>query len=166
MTLIYTRQAQSFLTPDDGLYKRPPPHQIIPYMVRMSSAIRSTSMANRTGAIKMVQANMNEAWAKIHRALRPYFYNPIGELLAQYPAAPIELPNLDDMPHIHASMHFCLDVLEDLDRLTVLIQADTNATDGADTIFNCWNAVYRATGRVEGIERRIKSGKGFKNEGV
>ena len=46
------------------------------------------------------------------------------------------------------------------------IQADTDAADGADTIFNCWNAVYRATGRVEGIERRIKSGKGFKNEGV
>ena len=123
-------------------------------------------MANRTGAIKMVQANMNEAWAKIHRALRPYFYKPIDELLAKYPASPIDLPKLDDMPHIHASMHFCLDVLEDLDRLTVLIQADTDAADGADTIFNCWNAVYRATGRVEGIERRIKSGKGFKNEGV
>ena len=166
MTLIYTREAQSFLAPDDGLYKRPPPHQLIPYMIRMSRAIRSTSMANRTGAIKMVQGSMNEAWAKIHRAMRPYFYRPIDELLAKYPSSPIELPILDDMPHIHAAMHFCFDVLEDLDRLTVLIQADTNATDGADTIFNGWNAFYRATFRVEGIERRIISGKGFKNEGV
>lgn len=166
MSLIHSRQAQSFLVPGDALYKRRPPHQIIPYMVRMSSAVRSTSMNNRTGAVKMVQANMLEAWAKIHRAMRPYFFMPIDDVLANYPSSPIELPSLDDMPHIHSSMHFCLDVLVDLDRLTMIVQSDADAVDGDETIFGCWNAVYRATGRSEGIERRIKSGKGFKNEDV
>ena len=66
MTQIYTRQAKSFLVPDDGLYKRPPPHQLIPYMVKMSGAIRSTSMDHRKGAIKMVQENMMLALSLIH----------------------------------------------------------------------------------------------------
>lgn len=166
MTLIHSRQAQSFLVPDDKLYKRRPPHQIIPYMVRMSGAIRSTSMHNRTGAVKMVQANMLEAWAKIHRAMRPYFFMPIDGVVANYPCTPIALPSLEDMPQIHTAMHFCLDVLVDLDRLTMLVQSDANCVEGDETIFGCWNAVYRATGRSEGIERRIKSGKGFNNEDV
>jgi len=42
-----------------------------------------------------------------------------------------------------------------------LIQSDPDAKDGADTILACWNAVYRATGRVDGLEKRIKSGKQF-----
>ncbi|MCF5460863.1 hypothetical protein, partial [Pseudomonas syringae] len=81
MTLIYTRQAQSFLVPDLGLYKRGPAHQLIPYMVRMSGAIRSTSMKNRTAAVKMVQVSMHEAWAKIHRSMRPYFFQDIEPVL-------------------------------------------------------------------------------------
>lgn len=161
MSHIYTRQAQSFLVPDDGLYKRPPPHQLIPYMVKMSGAIRSTSMVHRAGAIKMVQANMNEAWAKIHRAMRPYFFKPIDELIAAYQGSPMELPDLSEKPNIHTAMQFCIDVLVDLDRLTILVQSDPNAVDGAETILACWNAVYRATGRVEGLEKRIKSGKQF-----
>lgn len=161
MTHIYTRQAQSFLVPDDGLYKRPPPHQLIPYMVKMSGAIRSTSMQHRTGAIKMVQANMMEAWANVHRSLRPYFFKPIEGVLAAYQGNAMELPDLTDKQHIHQAMHFCIDVLVDLDRLTMLVQSDADATDGADIIFACWNAVYRATGRVDGLEKRIKSGKQF-----
>lgn len=161
MTHIYTRQAQSFLVPDDGLYKRPPPHQLIPYMVKMSGAIRSTSMQNRTGAIKMVQANMKEAWASIHRAMRPYFFKPIDGVIAEYLGTPMPIPDLSDKQHIHVAMHFCIDVLVDLDRLTILVQSDPDSTDGAETIFACWNAVYRATGRVDGLEKRIKSGKQF-----
>ncbi|HDS1721818.1 TPA: hypothetical protein QEM58_000369 [Pseudomonas putida] len=161
MTQIYTRQAQSFLVPDDGLYKRPPPHQLIPYMVKMSGAIRSTSMDHRKGAIKMVQENMMQAWASIHRAMRPYFFKPIDEVIAAYAGTPMPLPDLDEKQHIHSAMHFCIDVLVDLDRLTILVQSDPDATDGADTIHACWNAVYRATGRVDGLEKRIKSGKQF-----
>lgn len=161
MATILSRQAKSFLVPDNGLYKRPPAHQIIPYMVRMSGLIRSTSMSNRTAAINMVQAGMYEAWAKIHRAMRPYFFTPIDSLLAAYPSEAMELPNLSDMPHIHQAMHFCLDVLVDLDRLTVLMQSAPDAQETADTVFSCWNAVYRATSRVEGLEKRIKSGKAF-----
>lgn len=161
MSHIYTRQAQSFLVPDDGLYKRPPPHQLIPYMVKMSGAIRSTSMAHRAGAIKMVQANMNEAWARIHRAMRPYFFKPIDEVIAAYQGSSMELPDLSEKPNIHTAMHFCIDVLVDLDRLTILVQSDPHAVDGAETILACWNAVYRATGRVEGLEKRIKGGKQF-----
>lgn len=74
MTRIYSRRAQSFLVPDDGLYKRPPPHQLIPNMVKISGAIRSAPMLHRSSAIKQVQTNMNEAWAQIHRALRPCFF--------------------------------------------------------------------------------------------
>lgn len=161
MTHIYTRQAQSFLVPDDGLYKRPPPHQLIPYMVKMSGAIRSTSMQHRSGAIKMVQANMMEAWAGIHRAMRPYFFKPIDEVVAAYQGNPMPLPDLADKQHIHEAMHFCIDVLVDLDRLTILAQSDQDATVDADTIFACWNAVYRATGRVDGLVKRISSGKQF-----
>lgn len=161
MTQIYSRQAQSFLVPDLGLYKRPPAHQMIPYMVRMSGAIRSTSMNNRSGAIKLVQANMHEAWAKIHRSMRPYFFKPIDELLEAYPGNPIELPDLAEKPNIHEAMHFCFDTLVDLDRLTVLVQSDPSVEDSSDVVFACWNAVYRATSRVEGLENRIKSGKAF-----
>lgn len=161
MTQIYTRQAQSFLVPDEGLYKRPPPHQLIPYMVKMSGAIRSTSMENRKGAITMVQANMMQAWASIHRAMRPYFFKPIDEVVAAYQGKPMPLPDLSDKQHIHAAMHFCIDVLVDLDRLTILLQSDPDAVDGAETIHACWNAFYRATGRVDGLEKRIKSGKQF-----
>lgn len=161
MTQIYTRQAKSFLVPDDGLYKRPPPHQLIPYMVKMSGAIRSTSMDHRKGAIKMVQENMMLAWASIHRAMRPYFFKPIDDVIAAYVGTPMPLPDLKDQQHIHAAMHFCIDVLVDLDRLTILVQSDPDATDGAETILACWNAVYRATGRVDGLEKRIKSGKQF-----
>lgn len=164
MSQIYSRQAQSFFVPDDGLYKRPPPHQLIPYMVRMSGVIRSTSMNNRAGAIKMIQANMNEAWAKIHRAMRPYFFKPIDPVMAAYAGTAMGLPDLADKPNIHPAMHFCLDVLVDLDRLTVLVQSDPDAADGSETVFNCWNAVYRATGRVEGIEKRIRSGKAFNGD--
>jgi hypothetical protein len=161
MTQIYTRQAQSFLAPDEGLYKRPPPHQLIPYMVKMSGAIRSTSMQHRAGAIKQIQVNMNEAWAQIHRAMRPYFFRPFDEVLASYKGSPMELPDLNEKPNIHAAMHFCLDVIVDLDRLTILLQSDPTAEGAADTIFSCWNAVYRATGRVDGLVRRIESGKAF-----
>ncbi len=162
MAQIFTRQAQSFLVPDDGLYKRPPPHQLIPYMVKMSGAIRSTSMQHRTGAVKMVQANMNEAWSQIHRCLRPYFFKPIDDAIAAYPGSPLSLPDLSENPKIHSAMHFCLDVLIDLDRLTILLQSDPEAEDAADTIYSCWNAVYRATGRIDGLVRRIESGKAFK----
>lgn len=162
MTRIYSRQAQSFLAPDDGLYKRPPPHQLMPYMVKMSGAIRSAPMQHRSGAIKQVQTNMNEAWAQIHRALRPYFFSRFDEVLAQYKGTPMDLPDLTEKPNIHVAMHFCLDVIVDLDRLTILLQSDPQADDtAADTIFSCWNAVSRATGRVDGIVRRIESGKGF-----
>lgn len=162
MAQIYTRQAQSFLAPDVGLYRRPPPHQLIPYMVKMSGAIRSTSMQHRTGAIKMVQANMNEAWAQIHRSMRPYFFTPIDAAIAGYPGTPMELPDLSEKPNIHSAMHFCLDVLIDLDRLTILLQSDPDAEEFEATIFSCWNAVWRATGRVDGLVRRIESGKAFK----
>lgn len=162
MTQIYTRQAQSFLIPDEGLYKRPPPHQLIPFMVKMSGAIRSAPMQHRAGAIKQVQINMDAAWAQIHRAMRPYFFTDFEKVLAAYTGTPVELPDLSEKPNIHAAMHYCLDVVIDLDRLTILLQSDPNAVDAADTIFSCWNALYRATGRVDGIVRRVESGKGFK----
>jgi hypothetical protein len=165
MTQIYSRQAQSFLVPDTGLYKRTPPHQMIPYMVRMSGTIRSTPMHHRSAAIKLVQANMHEAWAKIHRHLRPYFFQQIDDVLERYPGSSIELPDLADKPNIHEAMHFCFDTLIDLDRLTVLLQSDPSIEDSSDVVFACWNAVCRATSRVEGLENRIKSGKAF-NGGV
>ncbi|KQW19847.1 MULTISPECIES: hypothetical protein [Pseudomonas] len=162
MTLIYTRQAQSFLIPDEGLYKRPPPHQLIPFMVKMSGAIRSTPMQHRAGAIKQVQINMDAAWAQIHRAMRPYFFTDFEAVLAEYAGTPVELPDLSEKPNIHMAMHYCLEVVVDLDRLTILLQSDPNAVDAADTIFSCWSGLYRATGRVDGIVRRVESGKGLK----
>lgn len=164
MTLIYTRQAQSFLVPDLSLYKRGPAHQMIPHMVRMSGAIRSTSMKNRTAAVKMVQVSMHEAWAKIHRSMRPYFFQDIQAVLDAYPGTPMELPDLADMPNIHESMHFCFETLIDLDRTVVLLQSDQNVVDSSDLVFNCWSAVFRATSRAEGIEKRIKSGKAFNGD--
>lgn len=160
MTQIYTRQAQSFLIPNSGLYRRPPPHLVMPYMVRMSGAIRSTDMANRTAAVKMVQANMMTAWAVIHRAMRPYFFKDIQPVIEGWPQAGIHLPDMADNEHVHQAMHFCLDVIVDLDRLTMLLQAEAGDEESA-TIFECWNAVNRATSRVRGLEGRIKSGKGF-----
>lgn len=74
----------------------------------------------------------------------------------------MDSPDLSEKPNIHVAMHFCLDVIVDLDRLTILLQSDPNADDtAADTIFLCWNAVSRATERVDGIVRRNESGKSF-----
>jgi hypothetical protein len=165
MIQIYSRQAQSFLVPDAGLYKRTPPHQMIPYMVRMSGAIRGAAFQHRSAAIKLVQANMHEAWALIHRHLRPYFFQPIDAVIDAYQGSPIELPDLVEKPNIHEAMHFCFDTLLDFDRLTILLQTDRNVEDSSDVIFSCWNAISRATSRVEGLERRIISGKAF-NGGV
>lgn len=159
MKQIYTRQAKSFLVPDDRLYNRPPAHLMIAFMVRASGAIRSTSMENRSAAIGMVCQGINEAWAKIHRAMRPYFFTNIEHLFDEREG--LALPDLQDMPHIHPSMHFCFDVLEDLDRVTALLQNDPHAEDVSDAVFSCWMGVYRATSRLKGIENRIRSGKAF-----
>ncbi len=164
MRQIYTRQAKSFLAVDVGLYKRSPPAQMIPYMVRASGVIRSTSMQNRGPAINLVCESMRDAWANIHRAMRPYFFTDIGSLFESYVTqgeGPIDLPNLEEMGHIHPSMHYCFDVLEDLDRVTAFLQNDPNAVDVSETVFNCWIGIARATSRLDGIERRIKSGKAF-----
>lgn len=164
MKKIYTRQAKSFLAPDIGLYKRPPASQLIPYMVRASGTIRSTSMENRGPAINLISEGMNNAWAKIHRSMRPYFFTDIDDLFKGYSTGsdePLLLPELEEMPHIHPSMHFCFDVLQDLDRATALLQQDPDAEDVSDTVFACWMGVYRATSRLEGIDRRIRSGKAF-----
>tara|TARA_R110002124_G_scaffold128157_23_gene288775 strand:+ start:4582 stop:4959 length:378 start_codon:yes stop_codon:yes gene_type:complete len=121
-------------------------------------------MTNRGPAINLISESMNNACAKIHRTMRPYFFTDIDNLFSGYSSdseQPIELPDLDDMPHIHQSMHFCFDVLEDLDRATALLQKDPDAVDVSDAVFACWMGVYRATSRLEGVERRIKSGKAF-----
>lgn len=159
MTLIHTRQAQSFLEPDATLYNRPPAHQLVAFMVRASGAVRSTSMDNRTSAIMMLSQGINEAWAKIHRAMRPYFFTNIDHLFDGYAGMP--LPDLQDMPHIHHSMHFCFDVLVDLDRATALLQNDPSVEDVSQEVFNIWMAVYRATSRIQRVENRILTGKAF-----
>lgn len=159
MTVIYTRQAKSFLEADEGLYKRPAAHMMIAYMVRTSSLIRETSMANRSAAIGLITQGIYGAWAEIHRTMRPYFFTDIDKLFAG--KSGITLPELSEMPHIHQSMYFCFDLLEDLDRVTALLQNDPNAENVSDLVFNCWMAVYRATSRLKGIENRIKSGKAF-----
>lgn len=168
MPQIYTRQAQAFLVPEDGLYSRKPPHQLMPFMVRMSGAIRSTPMKNRTGAIKMVESHMHEAWAAIHREMRPYFFDDmarITEAYAPYKGRALELPEASFMEKIHPSIHFFLDVLVDLDRLTMLLHSDPTADEVSERVVRCWSALYRATARAEGLENRIKSGKAF-NGGV
>lgn len=73
----------------------------------------------------------------------------------------MDLSDLTEKPHIHVAMYFCLDAIVDLDRLTILLQSDTNADDMAPDTTRCWNAVSRATERVDGIVRRNESGKGF-----
>lgn len=50
--------------------------------MKISGAIRSAPMLHRSSTIKQVQTNMNEAWAQIHRALRPCFFSQFGEVLA------------------------------------------------------------------------------------
>jgi hypothetical protein len=162
MTLIYTRQAKSFLSPDDGLYKRPPVSQLIPYMVRMSGAIRSAPIAHRSAAVNMASAGMLEALAKVHRGLRPYFFRPIDDVIAGYGATPIELPDLAELPQIHNAMHFCFEALVDFDRLVMLLQSEPEQEVVGDEVFALWSAMSRVANRSQGIEGRIKSGKAFK----
>lgn len=164
MRHIYTRQAQAFLVPEVGLYNRQPPHQLVPFMARMSGAIRTVSMANRTGAIRMVESHVFEAWAKIHRDMRPYFFTDIAKTIesyAPYKNRTVALPSAGDLEKIHPSLLFCLDVLVDFDRLTMLLHSDPNEPEVSEKVLRCWNALYRTTGRAEGLENRIKSGKAF-----
>ncbi|MFL1449095.1 hypothetical protein ACI77O_11940 [Pseudomonas tritici] len=164
MSQIYTRQAQAFLVPEVGLYNRPPPHQLVPFMVRMSGVIRSTSAANKTAAIRMVEGHVFEAWGKIHREMRDYFFTDIEAVTraySPYQGRAIDLPVLADLDKIHQSLHFCFDVLVDLDRMTMLLHSDSDAVEVSDRVLRCWNALYRVTARSEGLENRIKSGKSF-----
>jgi len=162
MRTIHTPQAKAFLDTEIRLYKRQPASQMIPYMVRASETIRSTSMANRAAAIKLIAEPMYLAWGAIHREMRPYFFSDIDGLFAPYKEQPFELPSLEEMPHIHAGMHYCFDVLVDLDRVTALLQNDPSVGDElTNKVFDCWNGVYRATSRLDGIAKRIRNGKAF-----
>lgn len=82
-----------------------------------------------------------------------------------YMGRALDLPDQTFMEKIHPSIHFFLDVLVDLDRLTMLLHSDPSADDVSDKVIRSWNALYRATARAEGLENRIKSGKAF-NGGV
>lgn len=156
MRLIYTRQAKSFLVTDEGLYGRPAAPMMIEYMVKASDLILFVPEAKRKGAIRTITQIMHEAWKKVQLQLDRC--PAAGDSVDMGSREGLPLPDLSARPEIHTSMHFCFDVLEDLDRLTAYIQSDPYAEHLSNLVFNCWMAVYRAADRFELIDKRIRSG--------
>lgn len=166
MRLIYTPQAKSFLSPEIVLYKQRPPAQLIPYMVRASGVVRQIPYERRQPAIKVLREQPYIAWAEIHRELRPYFFTSVDGLFEPFigeGSMPIALPDLDGMNHIHNSMHYMYDMLEDLDRVTAFLRSDPSLEDADERIQRCWQGFARTTHRLDGTAKRLLSGRAFNN---
>jgi hypothetical protein len=166
MRLIYTPQAKSFLTTDIRIYGRIP-GQIIPYMVRASGVVRQVPYERRGAAMKVLREQPYQAWAEIHRELRPYFFTDLGtvtDALQKQGESPIELPDLESMPHIHPSLHYLFDMIEDLDRMTALLLQEPESEDVDDRVKQCWQGMARIPTRLDGLAKRLLSGKAFNNK--
>lgn len=157
MKIIYTPEAQSFFSPDVCPYGNPAP-QLVPFMVRMSQAIRLYQPDQRRGVIVQVSEPLYEAWSVIHRLMRPYFFRPF-ELVDDREG--MEIPVSEINIHVHSSMLFCLDMVEDLDRLAALLR-HYEADEASDKIYECWRALQRVMDRSGRLEHRLRSQQGIR----